>query len=240
MYSKFFACLSGCLLLISQFAFATPLTLLSEDFENGLPSAAVIASPYDGAWVNVRRHDDAIDGSGIVRDENFDDFFTEGHFLVLGDRFENLVGSNRGVSSLLLPFSLNVALNTAVVSIHYDWVFDTNAVIEFVNSDDFRVTLVTADGEVISTVHSVDQPVQVPDASTGTRGAYAVTLDAGVLAVPGDYGLKFTLTEHDGTYSSAVGLDNVSIVATVPEPGTALLMGLGLLLVGLVAWRRRE
>ena len=239
MYLKFSAAF-GVFLLMSQSVFATPVTLLSEDFEDGLPLSAVVASPSGGEWVTVRQHDDLIDGTGGVWYENFDNFFTEGHFLVLGDKREDLGGSNSGESSILLPFSVDDPMAFDHVTISYDWVFDTNAASGVFNHDDFYVTLLNGAGDEVATVQNVDHPDQLPGAGAGSRGTYSAMFDGALLSQPGDYGLKFTLVEYTGDFSSAVGLDNIYInaVASVPEPAMALLLGLGLLGSALSARKR--
>jgi hypothetical protein len=47
--------------------------------------------------------------------------------------------------------------------------------------------------------------------------------------------MRFNLQDGDGDGSARVGLDNFRLVA-IPEPGTGLLVGIGL---GLIAGRRR-
>ena len=194
---------------------------------HGLPAGTTVLQPgITDSWVNIRRHNNAIDG-GTVSNNNFDNFFAAaaGNFMVLGDSDANLVGDESGTSSISIPFSIPVHGTSLTIS--YDLVFDSTVA----NSDDdFDVDLL---GTPVSEVQFVGAPVR----NSGTRGNFTQTFTGSALAALGtNQALTFQLVEATGTGSSAVGIDNIR-VSFAPEPTSLALVGIALLGVGALSRR---
>jgi hypothetical protein len=176
----------------------------------GLSPGSILDSWDDGGWINVRRHDNLIDGrSSSPSDFHFDNFYTSGNFLVIGDRRDHLGGSEAGTSLILIPFSVPASARTLAIS--FDWVFDTTDTAD-ANADYSKVDLL-ASGE--RRLLFVDRPKH----NGAACGAFS--LFVGEPYPGGSASLCFRLTEGSGHGSSAVGLDNLLVVATVPETGTS-------------------
>lgn len=244
-FKSLFILWGGLMLLASGAGSAAPIVLLDLGFDAlpgltdrtsvvsgaallaGLPPGSLLDSPGEGSWVNVRRHDNAIDGtSSSPSAVHFENFYTSGNFLVIGDQRGHLGGSEAGTSLILIPFSVPAGARTLAIS--FDWVFDTTDTTG-ANPDDFEVDLL-AGGE--RRLLFVDRP----EHNGATRGAFSLVL--GEPYPGGSASLRFRLTEGSGSGSSAVGLDNLRVVATVPEAGTLSLVAAGLM--GLSFLRRRR
>ncbi|GIX29032.1 MAG: hypothetical protein KatS3mg123_2913 [Burkholderiales bacterium] len=129
-----------------------------------LPPGSAAGSPEEGSWVNVRRHDNAIDGTSSGESAvHFDNFYTSGNFLVIGDRRGDLRGSEAGTSQLLVPFG--VPAGSRALAISFDWVFDTTDDAG-ANADDFEVHLLAggAERELLS--------IGRPEHNGATRGVF--------------------------------------------------------------------
>jgi hypothetical protein len=257
---------AGVLLLAGQATAAPVQVLLDENFQDvtGIGAAATVRTvadintnnpgQLDGApnttvvntgngdasalSLNVRRWDNAIDGSGAASlgDNDFDNFFggSPNQFLVMGDNLGNMGstpngGTNVGASSTM---SIRFALDTITLSdprkleIAFDYVFDAN---NTANPDDFIAELILADTSTVNLLNFA-APTAV------TRGTYSNVLAFSGLAADPVF-LNFRLVEGRNLGSSAVGLDNIRVSA-IPEPGVVTLLGLGLLGLGLARGRR--
>ena len=214
---------------------AVPVTLVDENFDDvtGLTSTGTVRSvtailgstPGElpsgaagpGTSVNVRRTDNTIDNT--VGNNGFDNFFTGtgagSNFLVLGDNAGALANA---INVGTVNFSVLVTLpaNTASVTVSYDFVFDTNDGTPATPSpDDFIVQFLDlVDADTVA-VQSIDSPSQ----NGSTRGSFSTTLSAlDFVPLGASFRLNFRLTEFSGNGSSAVGLDNLRVVADVREP----------------------
>ncbi|MEW5710329.1 MAG: hypothetical protein AB1830_15735 [Pseudomonadota bacterium] len=228
----------GCVMLFASGAgSAAPIVLLDLNFDavpglasrtsvvSGeallawLPPGSAAGSPEGDSWVNVRRHDNAIDGTSSGESTvHFDNFYTSGNFLVIGDQRGDLRGSEAGTSQLLVPFG--IPAGSRALAISFDWVFDTTDDAG-ANADDFDVHLLAGgtERELLS--------IGRPEHNGATRGVFSLVV--GEPYPGGTASLRLRLTEGSGDGSSAVGLDNLRVVATVPETGTLSLVAAGLM-----------
>lgn len=192
------------------------------------------------AAFNVRRGNNAIDGTSpiavpMLSNDNFDNFFgaNPNQFLVLGDNLGNLGGAPNGgtnvaaSATMSIQFALGpVAGSPDVLQIMFDYVFDAN---DLLNTDDFVAELILSDTSSVNLL-SFDAP------TAATRGSYNTSILYSSLVATPAY-LNFRLIEGRGNGSSAVGLDNL-VVNAIPEPGMLALMGLGLLGLGGMRFKR--
>lgn len=245
-------------------ALAAPVTLLDEDFSDvsGLVATTTVrtvaailgATPSElpagtavdnAATINVRRSDNVIDDT--VGNNGFDNFFTgtgaTSGFLVLGDSIGNINGDNVGTVNFSVLLTLPAF--TTGITIAYDFVFDTNdAVLASPSPDDFLVDLLDLSDSDSVSVQAVPGPVR----NVGTRGTVGASFSILDLASLGSsFRLNFRLVEFDGDNSSAVGIDNIRVIAEVREPdpnptpipapaGMALLAGGMALAAALRRW----
>lgn len=188
--------------------------------------------------INVRRSDDAIDTSSWASTMGFGSFFTRpgvtNQFLVLGDR-SGAIGDTLGVGTFLvaLPF---VVPTLGQLTLSFDYAFnglDNSSV----DTDTFSARIV----DQLDPLNFFDliSPLASPAFGSGqVERTLDVSANLASLAGRASY-LEFKLVQGGSGTSSAVGIDNVR---AVPEPGTALLLGIGLaaLTGSAVAARRRR
>lgn len=192
------------------------------------------------AAFNVRRGRNGIDGNspiggGVVGNPDFDNFFgaNPNRFLVIGDNAGNLGGQPNGgtgaaaSATMSIQFELGpIAGSPDLLQIMFDYVFDAK---HMLNTDDFVAELILSDFTTFN-LRSHNRPTDE------TRGSFNTSFLYSSLAAAPVY-LNFRLIEGRGDGSSAVGLDNL-VVNAIPEPGMLALMGLGLLGLGGMRFKR--
>lgn len=130
-------------------------------------------------------------------------------------------------ATMSIQFALDpIAGSPSVLQIMFDYVFDAN---HLLNTDDFVAELILSDTRIVNLL-SCDAPV------AATRGSFSTSILFSSLAAAPTY-LNFRLVEGPGDGSSAVGLDNL-VVNAISEPGILALMGLGLLGLGGMRFKR--
>jgi len=188
--------------------------------------------------INVRRSDDAINTSSWAVTMGFGSFFTRpgvtNQFLVLGDR-SGAIGDPVGVGTFLvaLPF---VVPTLGSLTLSFDYAFnglDNSSV----DTDAFSARIV----DQLDPLNFFDlmSPLASPAFGSG-RVERTLDVSANLASLAGRVSyLEFKLVQGGSGTTSAVGIDNIR---AVPEPGTALLLGIGLaaLTGSAVATRRRR
>ena len=253
--------LAACLLgLLALPACAAPLLDVNFDNINGLPTqgsvksiASALSTPGDlpantiatqtdpnQQSINVRRGDDIINTALRSWDARtgFGSFFAPSgaanKFLVLGDS-RGAIGSSIGVGTFLvaLPF---VVPTLGPLTVSFDYAFnglDTSSI----NADIFSARIV----DQLDPLNFFDLLSPLTSPAFG-RSQVERTLDiSGNLASLAGHAsyLEFKLVQGASGTTSAAGIDNIRVI---PEPGSAMLLGIGLaaLTGSAVATRRRR
>lgn len=238
------------------------ITLLNENFQgvSGLTGPNVIitlataggVSPNTRSFTgdatensfNIRRWDNPIDGniSTPPNDRTFEDFFNgnPNQFLVIGDNSGGLGGEPNGPATMQVDFTLPpLPPGTLELQVFFRYAFDATSTN---NNDDFKVDLVLSSGPPISLLN-LTQPV--PCISTTscpaglTRASLGFYFPPNPLPASSPVALRFFLQENSGNGSSAVGIDDISVLARIPEPASLALLGAGMVGLGWRLKRRR-
>lgn len=241
---------AGLLSLLALPAAATPLLDVNFDnvdgpaFQGSVKSIASVlgAGELPGgsvatqvAGVNVRRSDDSINTLPWAGTTGFGSFFAPvgatNKFLVLGDQ-RSAIGDPVGAGTFMvaLPF-LVPTLGHLTVSFGYAFNgLDTSSA----NTDVFSARIV----DQLNPQNYFDLLSPLASLNFGS-GQVQRTLDIPTnlasLAGHASY-LEFKLVQGGSGTSSAAGIDNIRVV---PEPGSALLLGLGLGALTLAKRRKR-
>ncbi len=214
-------------------AHATPVNLLTNGgFETG-DFTGWTASIQPGSNGSV----------AVVNNGGAAPFFGTLPLNAAGGSYVAATGQN-GPGSYSLTQSFTVAPGTSDVTVSFD--LFVNAFAGFASTDpnrDFNVSpnenaqvdiltgsanpFTTAAGDIIATLYG--------PSTSGANPWTTFNQDLGALAA-GTYQIRFAETDNQSNFNLAV--DNVSVLATVPEPLSISVLGMGLAALGLV--RRRK
>lgn len=182
---------------------------------------------------NVRLSTDLSNTSNVTSGW-FSNKFTS-KFMVLGDAAQELNDVTKNHTEYV-RFKLASMPSFSHLVVKFDWGFagvDTSTS----ETDVFSVNVVTSTGSVLASVFTKQSPT---DYGTGTFTSSTINAPGGGWG--SDVWLEFKVTESgltENSTNSAAGVDNISVTATTPEPGSLALIGAGLLALGLVVCRRR-
>ncbi len=212
---------------------------LFEDFDdNAALYTTVLGGDATASAINIRPASNAIN-TGV--NTGFDSFFGSdpNRFLVIGDNVGGFGGEPDGQpygALSLVKFDLGqLGAGQQSLGISFDYAFDTNlnpGTTDARSPDDFYVWLLDGSGDLINEMLRFDD-VQRNEVSR--RGHFNQTVNFTLPSMSNVY-LSFGLFEYNDTSSSAVGLDNIHVMA-VPETETYALILAGL---GLIAMRCRR
>lgn len=186
--------------------------------------------------VNIRRWDNAIDGSTSSPNANtFEDFFngSPNQFLVLGDNTGNLGGEPNGPATMQVDFALDpLPSGTLGLEVFFRYAFDAN---NPNNNDDFQVALVLQDNSLFNLLN-LTQPVSCRSGSGNcpaglTRASLGFDIPIGTFSAS-PIALRFFLQENNNGGSSAAGIDDIAVFARIPEPNLLALVGVGMMGLG--------
>jgi hypothetical protein len=209
-----------------------------------------------GGTANARPVTDGINTAGS--NAGFNSFFAS-PFAVLGDQTGNVAGDpHAGASSITQQVTLpgvvdGVPIETYDLTVSFVSVFEGRDVSS--SGDPALRDLFSASFGLTALLSQTSEPLPSCGPTTSECGNSQIqaSVSAALLGLsPGTYALTFLLNEADGAVPSftntAVGIDNVSLRGTanpsgsqtpVPEPGTLLLAGAGLLAAGATRRVRR-